>query len=680
MSKTEALKEELTSRPMAPRDALCVNTIRFLAVDAVEKANSGHPGTPMEAAPLAYVLWTRFLKHNPKDPAWPNRDRFVLSAGHASMLLYGLLHLTGYDLSLDDLKNFRRWGSKTPGHPEYGVAPGVETTTGPLGQGFGNGVGMAVAERALAARFNRPGFPVVDHFIYAFVSDGDIMEGVASEAASLAGHLKLGKLKYIYLDNRITIEGDTALAFSEDVGKRFEAYGWQVVKVGDANDLTGLQEAYKSILSQTERPSLMIVRTHIGYGSPNKQDKADAHGAPLGPEETLLTKDALGWPREPAFHVPPEALAVFREQVETGAAAQKKWQALFEGYRKAHPDQAAEWARMEKSPLPEGWEKSLPVFKAGESLATRQASGKVINALAPVVPALMGGSADLAPSNDTLIKGEKDFSAAEPAGRNMHFGVREHGMGAVLNGMALSGRLIPYGGTFLIFTDYMKPAMRLAALSELGVIYVMTHDSVGLGEDGPTHQPIEQLASLRAVPHMAVIRPADANETAMAWRAALERRRAPTVLALTRQKLPVLDRTKHASAEGLLKGAYTLADAPGFRAILMATGSEVHVALAAQAKLAEKGVPARVVSMPCWELFEAQPASYKEEVLPASVTARVAVEAASPLGWHKYVGLKGAVVALDRFGASAPGEVVLQKLGFSAENVASKTLSVLEKA
>jgi transketolase len=674
---TKTIKENAVRAGGPSLDELCVNAIRFLSVDAVEKAKSGHPGTPMEAAPAAYALWTRFLRHSPANPQWPNRDRFILSAGHASMLLYSLLHLTGYDVTLDDIKNFRQWKSRTPGHPEVGITPGVETTTGPLGQGFGNGVGMAIAERYLAARFNRPGFPLVDYLIYAFVSDGDVMEGVASEAASLAGHLQLGKLKYVYLDNHITIEGDTSLAFSEDVAKRFEAYGWQVVRVADANDLSALAKAFETVRGQTRQPSLIILRTHIAFGSPNKQDTAEAHGAPLGPEETVLTKKALGWPTEPAFYVPEEARAHFRQAVDRGRRLEEEWSALLDRYRAAHPDLAAAWDGLHDMSKGD-WKKHLPVFPAGEKIATREASGKVINALAPHLPALIGGSGDLAPSNSTLIKDGGSFSAANPAGRNLHFGVREHAMGAALNGLALTRGIIPYGGTFLIFSDYMRPSIRLAALSDLGVIYVMTHDSVGLGEDGPTHQPVEQLAALRAIPNLVVIRPADAAETAAAWRAAIERRHGPTLLALTRQKVPALDRAKLAPADGLLRGGYVLSDARDFRVILIATGSEVHVALAAQAKLAEKGVAARVVSLPSWELFEQQSAAYKDEVLPPGVRARVVVEAGCSLGWHRYAGPGGRLVTLDRFGASAPGDVALQNLGFNPDNVVENALAALK--
>jgi transketolase len=666
--------------PQTDTATLAVNTLRFLAVDAVEKAASGHPGTPMEAAPLGFILWTRFLKHDPTDPLWPNRDRFILSAGHASMLLYALLHLAGYDLPLEELQRFRQWDSRTPGHPEFGLTPGVETTTGPLGAGFATGVGAAMAERHAAARWNRPGFDVVDYRTWAFVSDGDLMEGVASEAASLAGHLRLGKLKYIYLDNHITIEGDTRLAFSEDVAQRFEAYGWHVSRVEDANDLAAVEKALADALAQDQKPSLVIVRTHIGFGSPHKQDSAEAHGAPLGPEETKLTKENLGWPVSPSFHIPPEARAPFLHAAERNARLHAEWNDLYSRYNSAHPDLAARWDAERRGDLPEGWKKKLPAFKAGDKVPTRAASGKVINALASVFPNLIGGSADLAPSNNTAIEGGGDFQAGHYGGRNLHFGVREHAMGSVLNGLALTRELIPYGGTFLTFTDYMKPAIRLAALMELGVIYVMTHDSIGLGEDGPTHQPVEHLAALRAVPRVVVLRPADATETAEAWRVAIERRRGPTVLVLSRQKLPVFDRSRLAPAEGTARGAYVLKDgADKPQVILMATGSEVSLALASAEELEKRGVAARVVSMPSWELFAGQPPSYKEEVLPNAVRARVGIEAASSFGWHRWVGPQGALVTLDRFGASAPGEIALEKLGFTVANVVDKALSVLNR-
>ena len=663
-------------------DELCINTIRTLAMDAVERAKSGHPGMPMGAAPMAYVLWTRFLRHNPGDPAWPNRDRFVLSAGHGSMLLYALLHLTGYDLSLEELRNFRQWESQTPGHPEHGLTPGVEATSGPLGQGFGNGVGMAIAERFLAAHFNRPGHTIVDHFTYSIVSDGDLMEGVASEAASLAGHLKLGKLIYLYDDNHITIDGDTNLAFSENVTQRFEAYGWQVQEV-EGNDLRALTNALSAARAEINRPSLLRVRTHIAFGSPNKQDTAAAHGSPLGKAEVELTKKALGWPEEPDFYVPPEALYLFREAVERGQAQQAQWQARFDAYRTAFPELAAEWQRGLKGELPPGWAESLPQFLpagselATTTLATRTASGKVLNALATVLPTLIGGSADLAGSNETVLINQEEFHLS-PSGRNFHFGIREHAMGAILNGLALHGGVRPYGGTFLVFADYMRPAIRLAALSRLPVVYVFTHDSIGVGEDGPTHQPIEHLASLRAIPNLTVIRPADAAETAVAWRVALERA-GPVALVLTRQKVPVLDRTQFAPADLAAKGAYILAEAEKtpLRVILLATGSEVHPALQARALLEAKGIGTRVVSMPSWELFAEQPKSYREELLPPWIHARLAVEAASPFGWREFVGDRGDVLGMERFGASAPGPVLFAKFGFTAENIAARAEALL---
>ncbi|MBI2902376.1 MAG: transketolase [Candidatus Methylomirabilis oxyfera] len=660
-------------------DQLCINTIRTLAMDAVQKANSGHPGLPMGAAAMAYVLWKRFLRHHPANPSWPNRDRFILSAGHGCMLLYSLLHLTGYDLPLDELKRFRQWGSRTPGHSEYGLTPGVETTTGPLGQGFGNGVGMAIAERFLANYFNRPGYTIVDHHVYAIVSDGDLMEGVSSEAASLAGHLGLGKIIYLYDDNRITIDGSTSLAFTENVGQRFEAYGWHVQRV-NGNDLNEVEVALSAAQAATERPSLIIARTHIAFGSPNKQDTAEAHGAPLGEEEVKLTKQALGWPLEPAFHIPDEALASFREALQRGRAWETEWRALFDSYAAAHPELAAEWRTVMTGRLPEGWSDKIPTFApGGGGMATREASGKVLNAIAPHLSTLIGGSADLTPSNNTYLKGYGDFQRDNVGARNLHFGVREHAMGSILNGMALHGGVIPYGGTFLIFSDYMRPAIRLAALSHIHVIFVFTHDSIGLGEDGPTHEPIEHLAALRAMPNLTVIRPADANETAVAWRVALEHRGGPVALALTRQKLPVLDRTALASADLLRRGAYVLIDAGHGqpRMILIATGSEVYVALEARQRLAAQGIEARVVSMPSWELFEQQPVSYRDEVLPPSVTSRIAIEAGSPLGWHRYVGPLGAVIGMTRYGASAPYQVLMREFGFTADTLVSRALELL---
>ena len=664
-------------------DDLCINTIRVLSAECVEKANSGHPGMPMGAAPMAYVLWTKFLKHNPYNPAWFNRDRFVLSAGHGSMLLYSLLHLTGYDLPLSELLNFRQWESKTPGHPEYGLTPGAETTTGPLGQGFANGVGMAIAERFLAATFNRPGHEIINHFTYAIVSDGDLMEGISHEAASLAGHLGLGKLIYLYDDNHISIEGSTDLAFTEKRTSRFEAYGWHVQQVEDGNDLDVIEKAIVSAQKETRKPSLIAVRTHIGYGSPNKQDKASAHGEPLGKEELKLTKQKLGWPLEPEFSVPDEALKVFRAAVEQGKSEEARWSSLFEGYRKAFPDPARELDRWIKGDLPEGWGKDIPGFPVDpKGSATRAASGTVLNALAKRIRNLVGGSADLAPSNQTLIKGEGDFQAEHFAHRNLRFGVREHGMGGILNGMALHGGLIPYGGTFLIFSDYMRPAIRLAALMDLKVIYVFTHDSIGLGEDGPTHQPVEQLVALRAIPNLTVLRPCDASETAEAWRFALSHKSGPVALVLTRQGVPVLDRSVFAPAAGLQRGAYVLADSPKRNpdVLLIGSGSEVHLAIEAAAKLERKGISSRLVSMPSWELFEKQPESYRRDVLPPQIKARIAIEAGRTQGWWRYVGENGDVVGLDHFGASAPYKILYEKFGITADRVVEKALKLLGRS
>jgi transketolase len=660
-------------------DQLCINTIRTLAMDGVQKANSGHPGMPMGMADVAYVLWTRFLKHNPANPRWPNRDRFVLSAGHGSMLLYSLLYLTGYDLPLEELQNFRQWGSRTPGHPEYSLTPGVETTTGPLGQGFANGVGMAIAERFLAATFNRPGFPIFDHYIYAIVSDGDLMEGVSQEAASLAGHLGLGKLIYMYDDNEISIEGSTSITFTEDVPARFPAYHWHVQEV-DAYDLEAIAAAIRAAQLETERPSLIVCHSHIAYGSPNKQDSEEAHGAPLGEEEVRLTKERLGWPPDAHFYVPDEALRVFRRALEDGKRAEEEWNELFNRYRQAYPQEAALLEGLWAGRLPDGWQEALPVFTTEDGpLATRQASGKVLNAIARALPTLIGGSADLAPSNNTLLKGFPDFQRQTPGGRNLRFGVREHAMGAILNGLALHGEIIPYGGTFLVFSDYMRPAVRLAAMMHLPVVYVWTHDSLWIGEDGPTHQPVEHLAALRAIPNLVVIRPADANETAMAWRVALERRNGPTALVLTRQSLPVLAETRRDAAQAVARGAYVLADSSGLPSlILIASGSEVHVALGARDLLAQKGLAVRVVSMPSWELFDAQPAEYRDTVLPPSVTARLAIEAGVTQGWHRYVGPHGDVIGLNRFGASAPYKVLMREFGFTAEIVAERALRLLD--
>ena len=668
---------------MKPRelDQLCINTIRALAMDAVQKANSGHPGMPMGAADMAYVLWTRFLKHNPRNPNWPDRDRFVLSAGHGSMLLYSLLHLTGYDLPLEELKNFRQWGSRTPGHPEHGLTPGVETTTGPLGQGIANSVGMAMAERYLANYFNRPGHTLVDHYSYGICGDGDLMEGVASEAASLAGHLKLGKLIYLYDSNRITIDGPTDLAFTEDVGKRFEAYGWHVQHV-DGYDLEAIAQAIRAAQSETAKPSLIIARTHIARYSPNKQDSASAHGSPLGEEEVRKTKEAMGWPVEPTFYIPDEALAHFRRAVDAGAQAEAEWQERFKKYKEAYPQLAAEWEMFMAGELPAGWDADLPVYAPDKGqVATRTASGAMLQLFCSRLPNLLGGSADLAPSNSTLLKGCADFSSQNYGGRVLHYGVREHGMGAIMNGMMLHGGLRPYGATFLTFTDYMRPAMRLAALMELPVIYILTHDSLAVGEDGPTHQPIDQLCSLRAIPNMTVIRPADANETVVAWKFALEHKHGPISLVLSRQNLPVLDQTTLGRAEGLKKGAYVVADAPDGKIdiILIGTGSELQHCLVARDKLAQQGIGARVVSMPSFELFEAQPKEYRDQVLPPAITARLAVEAGATLMWHRYVGSHGDIVGVDRFGASAPGDVVMAKYGFTADNVVQRALALLQR-
>ena len=667
-------------RTMKDVDELCINTIRMLSADAVQKANSGHAGMPMGAAAMTYVLWTRFLKHNPTNPRWPDRDRFVLSAGHGSVLLYSLLHLTGYDLSLEALKNFRQWGSKTPGHPEFLHTPGVETTTGPLGQGFGNAVGLAIAERFLAAHFNRPGHEIVSHYTYAIVSDGDLMEGVSHETASLAGHLGLGKLIYLYDDNHISIEGNTDIAFTEDRAARFEAYGWHVQKVKDGNDMTAIEKALLSAQKEDLRPSLIAVRTHIGYGSPNKQDSASAHGEPLGPEEIKLTKENLGWPLEPEFHIPEEALNRFRKAIERGKQREGEWQERFSAYEKAYPEPAKEWNQWLHTDLPDGWDKDLPDFPADKKgLATRVASGKALNAIAPNLPNLIGGSADLAPSNKTVLNGEDFFQKDSYHGRNFHFGVREHGMGSILNGIALHGGLIPYGGTFLIFSDYMRPPIRLAAMMGLKVIYVFTHDSIGLGEDGPTHQPVEQLAALRAIPNLTVIRPCDANETSEAWRVALNSNQGPVALALTRQNLPTLDRNVVATADGLDRGAYILKDAPNGKPdlILLASGSEVPIAIEAAEKLEKKNMTVRVVSMPSWELFERQSQEYRHEVLPSDIKARVAIEAGITQGWHRYVGDNGSVIGIDHFGASAPYQILYEKFELTSEKVVETALACL---
>jgi transketolase len=671
-------------------DQLCINTIRTLTIDAVQKAESGHAGLPLGCAPLAYVLWTRFLRHNPQNPKWANRDRFLLSAGHGSMLLYSLLYLTGYGLSLDEIKNFRQWGSKTPGHPENVLTRGVEITTGPLGQGFANGVGMGIGAAHLAARFNKPEFPLIDHYVYAIVSDGDLMEGVASEAASLAGHLRLGKLIYFYDDNHITIEGETSLAFTENVPQRFEAYGWHTSTVEDGNDLEAIERAILDAQSVGDRPSLISVKTVIGYGMPSAGTRK-AHSDAPGEEAVRETKKHLGWPEDKDFYVPEEALAHFREAGTRGARFEEEWNALVEKYEQENADLGKAWRATMSGELPDGWEAHLPSFENAKPMATRAASGEVINAIAPHMPMLIGGSADLSPSNNTDIKDGGSFQPGSYDGRILHFGVREYAMGAALTGISLNGGLIPFGGTFMCFSDYMKPAIRLAALSEVQVIYVFTHDSIGLGEDGPTHQPIEQLAGMRAIPHLYVIRPADPHETREAWRTAILRRHAPTALALTRQKLPLIDRTKFASAEGARRGGYILAEAESANGdageagratpalILIATGSEVSLALEAREALQKEGTATRVVSIPCWELFDEQPEDYRNEVLPPEVTARLAIEAGSSMGWERYVGGGGDCVCIDRFGASAKGDVALRELGFNVENVLKHARAVLKK-
>jgi transketolase len=677
-------------------DELCIDTIRFLSIDAIQKANSGHPGLPMGDASMAYVLWTRFLKHNPANPGWFDRDRFVLSAGHGSMLLYSLLYLTGYDLSLADLQQFRQWGSKTPGHPERGVTPGVEVTTGPLGQGFGNGVGMAIAEAHLAARYNRPGFEPINHFTYAIVSDGDLMEGVASEAASLAGHLQLGKLVYLYDDNHVSLSATTNLAFTEDVAGRFRAYGWHTQLVEDGNDLEAIEYGIRSAQEETGRPSLIVVQTHLGYGSPHKHDTFAAHGSPLGEEEVELTKENLGWPLEPAFYVPDEAREHFRQAIERGRQAEAAWETRLAAYGRNFPDSASELRRAIQGELPEGWDADLPSFSpTPKGMATRVALGTAIRATASRLPSLMGGSADLDPSTHTALTGMGDFESplSAPQGtqgtaggswnyaaRNLHFGVREHAMGAILNGLAAHGGVLPFGATFLIFSDYMRPPIRLAALMKLHVIYVFTHDSIALGEDGPTHQPVEQLLGLRGVPGLLVVRPADANETAAAWRIAVQQKDRPVALVLTRQKIPVLDRGRYPQIPtGVASGGYILVDAPtGEKAdvILVATGSEVHLALAAREQLAQESIQARVVSMPSWKLFRAQSSNYSKQVLPPAVPL-VTIEAGTPLGWQPYVGPQVEALGVEKFGESAPGDVLMREYGFTVENVCNHVRRLL---
>ncbi len=663
----------------ADLQARAINTIRFLSADCVQQAKSGHPGLPMGAAAMAYTVWTRHLRFNPRNPSWPDRDRFVLSGGHGSMLLYSLLYLTGYDLPLEELKNFRQWGSRTPGHPEYGLTPGVEVTTGPLGQGFSNGVGMAIAATHLAAIFNRPDHEIIDHNIYAIVTDGDLMEGVASEAASLAGHLRLGRLVYLYDNNHISIDGKTELAFTEDRAKRFEAYGWHVQNIQDGNDVQAIDQAIQKAKADP-RPSLIICRTHIGYGLPTRQDTEKAHGEPPGDEELDGAKRKLGWPVQPRFFVPEDALAYFRQAVTRGEKAETAWHSRLETYRKEYPDLAGELERRLRGELPDGWKSVLPEFPPdAKGMATRIASGKVINALAAKLPELIGGSADLAPSNKTWIDGSPSFQAESPEGRNFHFGVREHAMGAVVNGMAVHGGVIPYGGTFLIFSDYMRPAIRLSALSEYPSIWVFTHDSIGLGEDGPTHQPIEHLAALRSIPKLTVIRPADANEVSEAWKFAIQHRNGPTALALTRQNVPVYDRKAYAPAEGLQRGAYVMADLGDStpELILMASGSEVSLIVQAGVNLAAEGVNVRLVSFPSWELFETQDQEYRESVLPISIRARLAVEAGVSQGWERWVGDQGEIISIEKYGASAPYQLIYEHYGLTAENVMSRARVLL---
>ena len=671
-------------------DLLCVNAIRALSMDAIQKANSGHPGLPLGAAPMAYTLWSRFLKHNPTNPQWWDRDRFILSAGHGSMLLYSLLHLTGYDLPLSEIQQFRQLGSRTPGHPERGLVPGVEMTTGPLGQGIANGVGMAIAEAFLSARYNRPDYKIIDHYTYALISDGDVMEGISYEAASLAGHLKLGKLICLYDDNRICLAGATSLSFSEDRAARFEAFGWHTVTVEDGNDMASIDSAIRAAQAETERPSILLVRTIIGYGSPNKQDSADSHGSPLGVEEVLKTKKNLGWPEDPPFFVPDEVLDNCRQAIPRGQKAEKEWNSMFSGYSGKYPDLALQLQQAMHGELPKDWDADLPSFPADpKGIATREASGKVLNAIGPKLPALIGGSADLNPSTKTMIKTGGDFQhpGLMPKdmqgsiggewgyqGSNLHFGVREHAMGGIVNGMAAHGGTIPYTATFFVFADYMRPPIRLAALMDLGSIFVFTHDSIGVGEDGPTHQPIEHLSALRCIPNLTVLRPCDANETVVAWRVAVESRTKPVALVFTRQALPVLDRTQYSSAEGLRRGAYILAEAGSGKPdiILIASGSEVGLIVEARQKLEEAGVSTRIVSMPSWELFDAQPKEYRDAVFPPSVRSRLAVETGVSQGWQKYTGDSGDIICMDRFGESAPAKALLQKFGFTVENIVTR--------
>jgi len=662
-------------------EQLGINTVRVLSIDAVQKANSGHPGTPMGIAPIGHVLWAHTMNYNPNNPEWPNRDRFILSAGHACMLQYSFLYLTGYDLSLDDIKNFRQLHSKAAGHPEFGLINGVDVTTGPLGQGFANGVGFAIAQKHLAARYNKPGFDLFDYRVYAICSDGDIMEGVTAEAASLAGHLKLGNMIYFYDDNHISIEGDTALAFNEDVAKRFEAYGWHVQEVSDGNDLKALTEAVRNAQQETERPSLIKVRTHIGFGSPNKVDKASAHGSPLGEDEVKLVKKGFGFDPEQFFEVPDEVIKYYRAKGDEGMELEQKWNDLYHSYKEKYPELAAQYDQERSTKLPENWKDNLPVFSAADGkVATRKASGKVLNAIAASLPSLVGGSADLAPSTDTNLDKYSSFSAEDRSGRNFHFGIREHGMGAALNGIALTKGMIPYGATFLIFSEYMRPPIRLAAIMKIRPIFIYTHDSIGLGEDGTTHQPVEQLISLRSIPNLVVIRPADANETAQAWRVAIEHSGGPVALVLTRQNIPVLDQQKYTSAAELEKGAYILSDSENEPdIILIGTGSEVSLLMQTQEKLKEESISARVISMPSWELFEKQDESYKEKVFPKTMKKRLAVEAGSTLGWHKYITDEGDIIGMTTFGESAPAEELYKEFGFTVDNVIKKAKALIGK-
>ncbi|TAH02133.1 MAG: transketolase [Sphingobacteriales bacterium] len=661
-------------------EQLAINTVRILSADAVQKANSGHPGMPMGAAPMAHVIYANQMKYNAKSPKWVNRDRFILSAGHGCMLQYSMLYLTGYDdISLDDIKDFRQMHSKTAGHPEYGHLQGIEVTTGPLGQGFANGVGFSIAQKHMAARFNKPGFNLFDYNIYAIVSDGDLQEGVASEAASLAGHLKLGNLIYLYDDNHISIEGDTDVSFTEDVKMRFEAYGWQVLVVTDGNDIDAIAAAVEEAKLVTDKPTLIKVRTHIGFGSPNKVDSYEAHGSPLGVDELKLVKKAFGFNPEESFVIPADVLAFYNEKGSKGAADEAAWNQLYSDYKAAYPALAADYELLASGALPQDWKNTLPVFAGTDkAIATRSASGKVINAIAATLPQMIGGSADLAPSTNTLIDGATSFTADNYGGRNFHFGIREHAMGAIANGMALSHNIIPYCATFLIFSEYMRPPIRLAAIMKIRSIFIYTHDSIGLGEDGTTHQPVEQLISLRSIPNITVLRPADANETAQAWRVALEHTTGPVCLILTRQALPILDQTKYGSAQNVEKGAYIVSDCEGdAQVILLATGSEVSLIMKAQEQLKAEGISSRVVSMPSWELFEKQDSEYKNSVLPKHIKKRVSVEMASTLGWHKYVTDDGFAIGLDRFGESAPAEVLMEEFGFTVANVVAKAKLVI---